>query len=90
MKIKHTVPLVVYNTQSGLSPREAPFRAIDLGEVALRSHPTYRGGGKRKGFFGAILHILDARGYNRLRNFNNSKRFMAIATPLLVEEKRFA
>ena len=31
---------VVFNTQSGLSPREAPFRAIDLGEVALRPHPT--------------------------------------------------
>ena len=31
-----TAPLV-YNTQSGLSAREATFRAIDLGEVALRS-----------------------------------------------------
>ena len=27
----------VYNTQSGVPPREATFRAIDLGEVALRS-----------------------------------------------------
>ena len=30
----------VYNTQSGVPPREAPFRAIDLGGVALRPHPT--------------------------------------------------
>ena len=30
----------LYNTQSGVPPREAPFRAIDLGEVALRPHPT--------------------------------------------------
>ena len=34
-----TAPLV-YNTQSGLSPREVPFRSIDLGEVALRPYPT--------------------------------------------------
>ena len=27
----------VYNTQSGVPPREVPFRAIELGEVALRS-----------------------------------------------------
>ena len=30
----------VYNTVSGVPPREVPFRAIDLGEVALRPHPT--------------------------------------------------
>ena len=30
----------VYNTVSGVAPREVPFRAIDLGEVALRPHPT--------------------------------------------------
>ena len=30
----------LYNTQSGLSPREVPFRSIDLGEVALRPYPT--------------------------------------------------
>ena len=30
----------LYNTQSGVPPREAPFRAIDLGEVALRPHLT--------------------------------------------------
>ena len=30
----------VYNTVSGVAPREAPFRSIDLGEVALRSLPT--------------------------------------------------
>ena len=30
----------VYNTVSGVPPRDAPFRAIDLGEVALRPHPT--------------------------------------------------
>ena len=30
----------VHNTLSGVPPREAPFRLIDLGEVALRSLPT--------------------------------------------------
>ena len=30
----------VYTTVSGVAPREAPFRSIDLGEVALRSLPT--------------------------------------------------
>ena len=30
----------VYNTQSGVPPREAPSRAIDLGEVSLCPHPT--------------------------------------------------
>ena len=30
----------VYSTLSGVSPREAPFRSIDLGGVALRSLPT--------------------------------------------------
>ena len=30
----------IYNTQSGLSPREVPFCSIDLGEVALRPCPT--------------------------------------------------
>ena len=39
LEIKRTAPLV-YNTQSGLSPREVPFRSIDLGEVALRPYPT--------------------------------------------------
>ena len=28
------------NTQSGVPLREAPFRAIDLGKVSLRPHPT--------------------------------------------------
>ena len=28
--------MLMYNTQSGLSPKEVPFRSIDLGEVALR------------------------------------------------------
>ena len=28
-------------TQSGVSPREAPFRSIGLGEVGLRPYPTY-------------------------------------------------
>ena len=28
------------NTVSGVPPREVPFRTIDLGEVALRPHPT--------------------------------------------------
>ena len=37
--ISRAAPLV-YNTQSGLSPREVPFRSIDLGEVALRPYPT--------------------------------------------------
>ena len=35
----HTAPKI-YNTQSGVAPREAPFRSIDAGEVALRSLPT--------------------------------------------------
>ena len=31
----------LYNTQSGLSPREVPFRSIDLlGEVALSPYQT--------------------------------------------------
>ena len=30
----------VHNTLSGVPPREAPFRSIDLEEVALRSLPT--------------------------------------------------
>ena len=37
---KNTTAPHLYNTQSGVPPREAPFRAIDLGEVALRPHPT--------------------------------------------------
>ena len=37
--IIHTAPNV-YNTVSGVPPREEPFRAIDLGEVSLRPHPT--------------------------------------------------
>ena len=38
-KAEGTAPLA-YNTQSGLSPRELPFRSIDLGEVAFRPYPT--------------------------------------------------
>ena len=40
--LQRTAPLA-YNTQSGLSPRELPFRSIDLGEVALRvpARPRY-------------------------------------------------
>ena len=30
----------VYNTVSGVAPREVPFRSIDLGEVALRPYLT--------------------------------------------------
>ena len=29
------------NTQSGLSPREVPFRSVGLGEAALRPYPTW-------------------------------------------------
>ena len=38
-KIRNTTPNI-YNTLSGVSLREAPFRSIDLGDVALRSLPT--------------------------------------------------
>ena len=39
-KVQPQMSISFYNTASGVPPREAPFRAIDLGEVALRPHPT--------------------------------------------------
>ena len=35
----HTAAPHLYNTQSGLLPREVPLRSIDLGEVAFTSLP---------------------------------------------------
>ena len=39
-KLVYSPQVLLYNPLSGVPPREAPFRSIDLGEVALRSHPT--------------------------------------------------